>query len=189
MKTNRIKRILFPIFALFLAFRSIDLVQQVLSKGIEAYTPTQTFAVAALLVLFVTGVFAFPGFAFPTNRLLPRPYYTIKNPTRLKQVYHWLGIRYFRVFLLAFFWGSKKNRRKYFDGTRKGLQNFIYQAKQSEFGHLFAFVSLVLIAFLMLAYGHLYLFILLILLNVVCNFYPVLLQRYHRIRINKILHS
>ncbi|WP_394330522.1 hypothetical protein [Psychroflexus sediminis] len=38
------------------------------------------------------------------------------------------------------FWGKKKNKQKYFDGTKSGLENLDYQTKQSEFGHLAALV-------------------------------------------------
>lgn len=182
-----IKKILFPLFSLFLFYQTFELVKQVLASGSNAYSHSEILTVALLLVLFITGVFAFPGFAYPTSRLMPANYYKIKNAKHLERLYRLLGIRYFRVFLLVFFWGWKKNKQKYFNGTRNGLQNFVYQTKQSEFGHLCAFVIVLMVSLILLIYAHLLLFALLTLVNVLGNLYPVVLQRYHRIRIEKLL--
>ena len=182
-----IKKILFPLFSVFLFYRTLELLKQVKGTNPLDYSNTEIAVIAILLALFVTGIFAFIGFAYPTSRLLPETYYRIKNPKRLLQVCSFLGIRYFRTFLLVFFWGWQKNRRKYFNGTRSGIHNFLYHARQSEFGHLMAFVSLLLTGLLLLFYGHVLLFLLLTLINVIGNLYPVLLQRHHRIRINKVL--
>jgi len=181
-----IKKILFPLFSLFLLYQSVLLMKQVMSSKPDQFAGTEVWFIAGFLVLCITGIFAFPGFAYPTNRLIPLSYYKIKNPKRLKLFYRILGVNYFRIFLLVFFWGWKKNRRKYFDGTRGGIKNFIYQSKQSEFGHLAAFITISLASVILLFYKHLQVFLLLVLLNVVANLYPVILQRYHRIRIEKI---
>lgn len=184
---NLINKILFPLFSLFLIYRTFELVKRVLASGSNAYSHSEILTVALLLVLFITGVFAFPGFAYPTNRILPANYYKIKNTKHLESLYRLLGIKYFSVFLLLFFWGWKKNKQKYFNGTRNGLQNFVYQTKQSEFGHLCAFVTVLMVSLILLIYAHLLLFALLTLVNVLGNLYPVVLQRYHRIRIEKLV--
>ena len=98
------------------------------------------FLIAYIIALFGTGIFAFVGFAYPTSKLIGRSYYRLRNPKQLQFWYRLLGLAYFRKFLMLFFWGSKKNRKKYFNGTRTG----IYQTHQSEFGHLGA---LFLVAF------------------------------------------
>jgi len=157
-----------------------------MASGSDDFTTLETLFVAFLLALYITGIFAFIGFAYPTNRILPAAYYKIKNPKRLKQVYQLLGVKYFRAFLLAFFWGHKKNARKYFNGTRSGLKNFIYQANQSEFGHFAAFITITLLSIVLLIQSYLLLFIFLSALNIIANLYPVILQRYHRIRIEKL---
>lgn len=147
----------------------------------------ENILVAFLLTLFITGVFAFMGFAYPTNKLLPESYYKINNPKRLQNYYKHLGLDYFKTILLVVFWGKKKNRKKYFNGTKKGLNNFIYQTRQSEFGHLGAFV-LILVCSIILICHQLYLIVLtMTLLNIIGNLYPIILQRYHRIRIGKLM--
>jgi hypothetical protein len=181
-----IKKILFPLFSLFLLQQSIEIMKQVIASAPGDFTTREILFVAFLLALYITGIFAFTGFAYPTNRILPAVYYKIKNPKRLKQVYQLLGVKYFRMFLLVFFWGNKKNARKYFNGTRSGLKNFIYQANQSEFGHFAAFVTITILSIALLIQSYLLLFIVLSALNVIANLYPVILQRYHRIRIGKL---
>ncbi len=183
---NTLKKILFPLLSLFLVYRSIDLLGMLLSANASEYTLFEHFLLAFLLSAFITGVFAVAGFAYPSNRLLPPAYYNINNPERLKTYYKLFGINYFRKTLLIFFWGHKKNRKKYFDGTRNGLQNFIYQSKQSEFGHLLSFLFIVSASIILLFYNYPVLVAFLTLINFIGNLFPVILQRYHRMRIAQL---
>jgi hypothetical protein len=142
--------------------------------------------ISFMLTLFVTGIFAFIGFAYPSSRILPEGYYTIKNPQALTQICAAMGVKYFRFLLLFTFWGTEKNRKKYFNGTKKGITNFLYQTHQSEFGHLAAFLVIGIISILLLTHGYFFLVLIVTLINIVGNVYPVLLQRHHRIRIEKV---
>jgi hypothetical protein len=87
---------------------------------------------------------------------------------------------------MLLFWGKKENRKKYFDGTRKGLRNFVYQTHQSEFGHLMAFVAISIISILPFYKGYWSLFFWTIGINIIGNFYPIILQRHHRIRLARL---
>lgn len=181
-----IKRIFFPLIAAFLAYRSVELV-----RLFDQLSPTETpfwfiFVLAIMLNLFITGIFAFVGFAFPSSLFLPKSYYRIKNPLFLLRVYQLLGVHYFRKMLLATFWGKEKNRKKYFSGTKSGLVNFDYQTRQSEFGHLAAFVAITVVALLLLSQGHLIAFLLTMVINIPANFYPIILQRAHRVQLGKL---
>lgn len=180
-----LKKILFPIVSLFLAFRSFELCNALLSQS-EFESFGFNLLWGFLLNLFVTGVFAMVGFAYPTHKVLPASYYQIKNAESLKKWYNLLGVKYFRIGLMFAFWGHKKNRAKYFNGTKSGIQNFIYQTKQSEIGHLLAFVVLVFLSLLFLINGQWKLSMVVFLINFIGNFYPVILQRHHRIRIDKL---
>ena len=156
------------------------------SNSSNEFSILEIVTISFLLTLFITGIFAFIGFSYPTNKLLSESYYKIKNPKLIEYLYKILGLQYFRVILLITFWGKKKNRKKYFNGTKKGLANFIYQTKQSEFGHLGAFF-LILICSIILLLNRLYFIVLIMtLLNIIGNVYPIILQRFHRIRIEKI---
>jgi hypothetical protein len=183
---KNLKRIILPIFSLFLIYRTIELIRYLTLNKPNEFSIPETVVISFLLTLFITGIFAFIGFAYPTNRLLPESYYKIKNSKLLEYLYKLLGLKYFKTILLITFWGKKNNRKKYFNGTKKGLNNFIYQTKQSEFGHLGAFL-LILICSIILLFSRLYLIVLIMtLLNIIGNVYPIILQRFHRIRIEKI---
>ncbi len=64
--------------------------------------------VAFLVNLFVTGVFAFPGFVFPTHRLLGKSYYKLRNTKLLQRIYRIMGVSVFRKLLLVLFWVQPK---------------------------------------------------------------------------------
>lgn len=162
------------------------LVDQLMVRKPEDYTGLETFVISFLLILFITGIFAITGFAYPTNKLLPNNYYTIKDPDQINRLYRVLGVKHFKVLLLVVFWGSKKNRTKYFNGTRNGMQNFIYQTKQSEFGHLCALIAIDIVSLILLLHGYYLLTVLTIVFNIIANLYPIILQRHHRYRILKI---
>lgn len=181
-----VKKILFSLLAIFLTYRTSDLL-----KISERIAPDQlswlgAMALAFVINLFVTGIFAFPGFVFPTGQLLPRAYYQVRNPQMLDRVYRLWGVHYFRKMLLFGFWGKDKNRKKYFNGTKKGIPQFDYQTRQSEFGHLGAAVVIFFLSFVILAHGHVESFAYIHLFNVIGNFYPVVLQRKHRSAIQRL---
>lgn len=182
-----LKKIVTPFFSLFLFYQTVSLLKNLQKSSPEDLGSIESFIVAFLLTLFITGVFAMVGFAYPTNNLLPKEYYHIKNLVRLNRTFNILGVKYFRVLLLAFFWGSAKNRKKYFDGTRTGLENFIYQSKQSEFGHLISGAAILIVSVFLVFKGYFLLAVIMTLINIIGNLYPVILQRQHRIRIDRVL--
>lgn len=157
------------------------------SSAPNEYSNKEIVIISLILTSFITGVFAFIGFAYPSSRILSDSYYEIKRPKALNFISKSLGIKYFRLLLLFAFWGRKTNRKKYFDGTKKGLKNFIFQTKQSEFGHLGAFVVILLLSFLLLIHGYILLVFMTTLINILGNIFPVILQRAHRMRVEKII--
>lgn len=180
------KKILFPLFSIFLSYMTVGLLRTLTNTEPNVYSAISILIIAFLLTLYITGIFAFTGFAFPTHRVLPKSYYEIKNDNILINLNNMLGVKYFKYLLLLFFWGRKKNRKNYFNGTKNGLQNFIFQTKQSEFGHFGAFVIITITSIFLLAYGYLFLVIVMTLINIIGNGYPIILQRMHRLRIEKI---
>ena len=181
------KKILFSLLSLFLIWQSYQLVQSLMKISASELGTGQVIMVAFMINLYITGIFAFPGFVFPTHRLLGKAYFRIRNKNRLSRIYKLLKVDLFRYFLLFSYWGKEKNRKKYFNGTKSGLQNFIYQSLQSETGHLLSFVVIFLFASLLLIKGFYLLSIITMFINLPGNFYPVVLQRFHRIRIEKIM--
>lgn len=180
------KKFFFPLIAIFLAYRSYEILKTLWFVEPSALNLSIKILLSVLINLFITGIFAFIGFAYATNRLLPKEYYHIKNPKLIIKLSKLLKIKYFKKFLLFVFWGNKKNRQKYFDGTKSGLENFDYQTRQSEFGHLAALVIIQIAVLLILIKEHFAAAIFTTILNIISNFYPVLLQRNHRIQIARI---
>ncbi|MDH3709167.1 MAG: hypothetical protein OER04_04730 [Cyclobacteriaceae bacterium] len=178
-----IKKIVFPIISAFLLVKTIELIKELI-----AHDPQKLALIwAFLLCLYITGIFAFLGFAYATHQLLPRRYFTLNNPRRLQRAYRSLGVKHFKKMLLWVFWGRHKNRQKYFDGSRKGLNNFVYQTKQSEVGHATAFITILGVSLLLLLHGRVVVFVGMSIINIIGNLYPVILQRYHRLRIERLI--
>lgn len=130
---------------------------------------------------------AIPGFAFATHKLVGSSYYEIKHPVLLRKAYRMLRLDLFRRALMLVFWGRKSQRKKFFDGTASGIENFIFQTKQAEFGHIVSFVLLALTAVLSVVQGYYVLALVSTCINTIGNLYPALLQRSHRHRIDRVL--
>lgn len=181
-----ITKFLFTIFSIFLVYRTFIIFSNLNSSVQADFTLVQSLILAFLLSIYITGIFAFLGFVYPTRKLLSDQYYSIKNPLRIKKIYDILGLKYFKFFLLFMFWGKEKNRKKYFNGTKSRLHNFIYQTRQSEFGHLLSFIAIQLFAFYLLYEGYFFISLFSSILNIIGNLFPVILQRYHRVRIARL---
>ena len=83
----------------------------------DEFSLIEAMIISFLLTLFITGVFALIGFAYPSSGTLSNDYYEVKNPKALNALYKILGLKYYRSLLLFAFWGRKNNRKKYFNGT------------------------------------------------------------------------
>ena len=142
---------------------------------------------AWVLNMIITGAFAFMVFAWPAAKLLPDAYYEISNPSSLKSIFKLLGGERFRKFLLLTFWKNKSRQKEYFTGKKSGLLGLDFQSRQSEFGHLLPFVILLITSGLLIWENLYVLAFLTLVFNIAGNFYPILLQRHHRMRISSIL--
>jgi len=184
MKT--ISKILLVLASVFLAYQTYQLMVALINSQSREFLWFTAFLFAFLLNLFATGVFAFVGFGFPTHKVLPKQYYSIKSPSNLKKWCRFLGVSTFRKFLMIAFWGKEKNRLKYFDGTRRGIRNFVYQTKQSEFGHLAALLVITVLCIVLAFHGYELIAVIASVINLIGNLYPILLQRHHRMRLGKL---
>lgn len=183
---RQVKKLVFSLLSLFLTYQTYKLLSILLYVDLEMGL-LLSFLFAILINLFATGVFAFIGFVFPTHRVICSRYYKIYNPNRLKQIYQVMNVELFRKYLLIAIWGKEENRKKFFNGSRSGIEDMIYMTKQSEVGHLLAFVVIFIICIFLLAQGYWALIVLTSIINVIFNTYPVLLQRYHRMRVSLLL--
>ena len=176
------KKLLLIAASLFLIWQSVNLLTQLPDVGETSWG--QAFFLAFLLNLYLTGMFAFAGFALPTQKLLPASYYQIHHARRLKTFYSGMGVPLFRQFLLATFWRSKSQQKRYFNGKRDGLAHLETQSMKSEFGHLLPGIVIAVVVVYLLFLGLYLVAVFTMLLNILANLYPILLQRHHRMRIS-----
>lgn len=181
-----LKKVVYLAIAIFLADRSLELMAYLLGAVPGALQFPETFLMALFLNLCITGVFAFPGFVFPTSSLLGEEYYAIRWPRALERAYTLLGVPWFRSLLMRFFWGKRRNREKYYDGTRAGIDNLIFQSKQSEFGHLMSFICILAASVALFLRADPAVAAWAALINCIGNVYPVILQRHHRLRVSRL---
>jgi hypothetical protein len=179
-----VKQLLFVTISIFLIYFSYDLISKIVDVEITSW-PWIIFTAWAINMA-VTGIFAFPGFVLPTERLLPDSYYHIRQPERLARVFRILGVEAFRKFLLATLWRDQKRNKQYFNGTPGGMDNLLTQSRKSEFGHLIPFLLLIVVSAFFFSKGKAALGSATIVINILGNFYPVILQRQHRLRISRI---
>ncbi|MDP4964340.1 MAG: hypothetical protein NWQ55_04665 [Salibacteraceae bacterium] len=184
-----LKKIVLPLLSLFLLYRTVELCRYLFAMEPSSLTNFGSAILAVLLSMFVTGAFAFVGFAYPTNAVLPAAYYSVNNSKLITSIHDWLGVKYFRKMLLLTFWGTKKNRKMFFNGTKAGIENFIHMTKQSEFGHLGALIVLLILSIILLIQKHYLLVSVLTVINVIGNLYPIILQRFHRMRIASVFNK
>ncbi|MFT4756002.1 MAG: hypothetical protein ACI91R_000639 [Vicingaceae bacterium] len=81
--------------------------------------------IAFIIVLFRTGVFAFVGFAYPTNKLIGSSCYHFKNTNQLLFWYRLLKVGYFKKLLLLLFWGSKKTEQSILTEPERELKFYL----------------------------------------------------------------
>ncbi len=178
------KQVLFILASAFLVFQSFGLL-----SGMDYYAEISFWPavfLAWVINMFITGIFAFAGFALPTHRLLPARYYEISNPAQLKWFYQAFRVERFRKLLLATLWRSKAQQQKYFNGRSDGLGHLAEQSQKSEFGHLLPFLVLTVVGIYIVFFVQPVLGALCLVINLLGNFYPVLLQRHHRMRLQRI---
>jgi len=171
--------------SLFLAAYSWDLLVQLRAPGSPLSLAEGAFW-GWLLALSVTGIFAFAGFGFPTEKLLPDSYYRVAERDRLLALYRTTGARWMRRALVLVSRWTGRNRLSYFSGTRSGLEDFERRTRKSEFGHLASFVVLLPVAVVLLLSGQAVAASVALLANWVGNFYPAVIQRQHRLRIQRV---
>jgi hypothetical protein len=179
------KRILFTIAAGFLAYQSYTFLTHLEELQFESIFGN--IFLAWVLNMFITGVFAFLVFAWPASRILPESYYIIQNPNRLNRIFQVTGGELYRKFLLMTLWRNKEQQKRYFNGKKEGLRHLDFQSRQSEWGHMIPFVILLITSILLFKEKIYLLGGWVLIFNVLGNFYPVLLQRHHRMRIQRLL--
>jgi ABC-type multidrug transport system fused ATPase/permease subunit len=180
-----VQKCLLVSFSAFLIWQSIQLVRNI-AQGTHSTTLGDILAQAILLNLFITGIFLV-GYALPLHRLLPDSYYRSVGSKAFSSACSILKMELFRKMLRLTFWGPRNNRKHFFNGRKSGLAQFEMNTRISESSHVLAFAIITTVSFYLAAVAKINLAIIATLINVVFNFYPAMLQRYHRSRLQIIM--
>lgn len=182
---NLSQKTLFLVLSVFCIFQSYILIK-ILSEQLTFLGPTKQLWMAFLLSMCTTGIFAFSGFAISTFKIFPENFYKLLDDLTVLKLYRIFCVDRFRCFLLHTLWKNKKKRKSFFSGKKSGLMLFSNHSKQSEFSHFCALVGLLIVSVFFLLKGEITFVVLLMLINLALNFYPIVLQRFHRLRIAKL---
>lgn len=125
------------------------------------------------------------------NKLFNEKYFRIKQFEKDGKVYEIIGIKAYKKNILHLTMGKKLSNYNLTNYSIEGLKDFEKITRYNEKYHFIAFFPTLLFT-LALCYfsgyiGRTFYILLSILVNIYGNFYPICLQRYNRIRINKIL--
>jgi hypothetical protein len=178
-----IKKILHLIFSSFLVWQTFMLVERLLGNQPASFF--DKFLDAIFLNLFVTGIFTIV-YSFPAYKLLPERYYSIQNPVFLRQVGQVIQIELFKKLLTNTIWNKKQNKKYFFSGLRNGFGDLEISTKKSEFGHFFGFCIIMILTILIAFKSNYSLVIMISIVNMFFNFYPFMLQRFHRLRLSEL---
>jgi hypothetical protein len=123
--------------------------------------------------------------------ILPDRYYQARSFERSGRLYEWLGVRWYKRFMLEGDFVMQRIRRFIPDykviAGRRDLEGFALRTRKSEQGHLlWMLVAVPALVYALLRDWWL-IALWLFLGNLVINVYPIMLQRYNRARIQQIL--
>ncbi|MBR7799326.1 hypothetical protein [Undibacterium fentianense] len=118
---------------------------------------------------------------------LNAPYYNAQDWERNGRIYENFGIHLFRQLLVIIGWEKLNKKSNPVEKNAQALAHNLLRTKKAELGHLIIFL-LVLGVSIVVAWNHgLRAALWLMIFNIVLNFYPVILQRYNRPRIERAL--
>lgn len=178
------QRIIYVLMSIFLMYQSYKL--GIMLLALENIVWGIQVLCAFVVNLFFTGIFALAGFALPTENLMPQKYYKIHNPKKLKSWFQKLGVEAFRKFLLATVWKKKEMQKGYFNGKIEGITSFEQRTKKSEFGHLIPLILITVFCVFLIKTKMWVLIVSTMIVNIIFNLYPVILQRHHRMRLQRM---
>jgi len=156
-----------------------------LTVALAKFIRMDSFAFAWVLnFLLMMFVFVFTD---ALKSQLTSSYYNEKKWERRGKIYEHLGVNFFRKLLVWTGWEKMSRKSNPVKNDTKALVHLHYQTKKSELGHLIIlFVVLGFNVFVAFKFGF-FKSLWLLILNVLLNLYPILLQRYNRPRIARVI--
>lgn len=177
-----IKKLLHIVFSIFLIWQTQVLLENLSINRTTSFS--QSLLDGILLNLFVTGIFTIV-YSFPFYKLLPERYYRINNPIMFKSFCNLIKVEYFKKILMITFWRKNQNKKYFFNGTRNGFAEFKINTMKSEFGHFLGFIVVIILTIYIGIKIYLVTALTAFIINIIFNFYPFILQRYHRLRLTR----
>jgi hypothetical protein len=125
-----------------------------------------------------------------TQTLKPKltsSYFNTKKWEKGGNIYQFLGVNFFRKLLVWIGWEKLNKKVNPVIKNLNALKHLEYGTRQSEFGHLIIFfIVLPINLYVIVSYGFVNSLWLLI-LNLILNFYPIIVQRYNRPRLKRAI--
>lgn len=160
--------------AIFLMIWTVD------SFGFRS--PVSAFLVNWLAMSWVAIIGQFIHFSLPIG------YYEIKSFEQTGRLYEYLGIRMFKQLVrrgpFAIFSPTLRFPK---EKTVAALRNLDSEMHKAETGHLFIFILMLLFSGYALLEGWLDAVAWLLMFNILINGYPIMLQRYNRIKLQELI--
>jgi hypothetical protein len=105
------------------------------------------------------------------------------------KIYKYLGVDFFRKSLVLSGWEKSRKKETPIRKSLILLEYYEYRTRASEFGHT---IIAIIVAIITLYVGMIYSFkesLWLIFLNIFLNIYPIMLQRYNRPRVRRVINK
>jgi hypothetical protein len=116
---------------------------------------------------------------------LPQKYYRARHFEKRGQIYRCVGVHYFKKLVAKGFLANLASIR--FGGKRELIDSYYRDTQWGELLHLFMFLLIVLVALYALVQRWYDAMLQLMFFNILLNGYPVLLQRYNRFRLERVI--
>jgi Mn2+/Fe2+ NRAMP family transporter len=116
---------------------------------------------------------------------LPQKYYRATPFEKRGRIYRYVGVQYFKKLVAKGFLANLASIR--FGGKRALIDNYYRETQWGGLLHLFMFVIISLLAVYALVQRWYDAILHLMFFNILLNGYPVLLQRYNRFRLTKVI--
>ena len=114
-------------------------------------------------------------------------YFNCHSIEREGEIYKYFGVDYFRKFLVFIGWERSRKKETPIRKSLILLEYYEYRTRCSEFGHGIIAIIIALITVYVFMVSSFKDIIWLIILNIFLNIYPMMLQRYNRPRVRRLI--
>ena len=171
----------------YIIFLLICLTTIVVTYYVALWQGLHSFVFAWVLNLLLMTLFLYLGETF--NLQLTSRYFSIKAWEQEGKIYHYFGIHIFRKLLVYTGWEKLNKAVNPVNKNLKSLEHLELGTRKSEFFHLMIFIIVMGFTIYVGINDGFVQSLWLLVLNLLLNFYPVILQRYNRPRYQKLINA